>query len=187
MIKRKIAISAGHYPESPGAKYNGFIEHEEAVKVVNFLRVMFDKNYEILLTGGKLTKKVREINEFKPELAVEVHFNGHVDNSACGIETLHANSENGIRLANCVQRRMVERLKRPDRGIKIGYYQADESKGLIYFIKETHCPAIITEGLFLSNMEESLMLKTERTHGLYASAIYEGINDYLIDKLRREG
>jgi len=185
-VIHKIAICAGHYPVKPGLQANGFSEHDEAVKVTKHLEKMLAKDgYEVRVTGGKLTDKVASINNFQSEIAIDIHFNGHEDDRVGGIETLHSGFLKSLRLAKCVQKRLVERLNRLNRDTKIGFYQGDPKRGLLYFLAHTHCPAIVTEGLFLSNAEEAMMLETENTHILYATAIAEGINDYFIESLRR--
>jgi len=191
----KIAICPGHYPDSPGAKSHWHFrgidyimnEHTEALKVIEYLYYnLRDKSFmTVEIFNGTLEKKVEGINKYHPHLALEVHFNSHADSDAHGCEVLHSGTAKSIDIAERIQRRLVEILKREDRGTKVGYYEGNTEKGMLYYLKKTKCPAIIIEPLFLSNLNDAGLLFSLQGHIKIESAIRLGINDYIITKHRR--
>ena len=71
-----IFISAGHYPSAPGAKYQRFIEHDEAVIWQKLIcNILGDKCLSV--PTGVLRTKADFINErvMNGDIAAEVHFN----------------------------------------------------------------------------------------------------------------
>src|SRR3972149_9056880 len=73
-----ILPTAGHYPESPGACFYTFCEHEEADKWINIIAYFLREQTHVdKVPTGKLTAKVNWINDYaleKVKLAIEVHF-----------------------------------------------------------------------------------------------------------------
>jgi len=179
MPEKKIAISAGHSGEDPGACYFGLVEHEVALQVVHDFQILFYKvkdlteNFELIIVPSvSLEEKVDFINSHNPLLAVEIHFNAYYDKRAHGTECLFfPTSGRGARLAYFIQKELCESLKTKDRGIK--------PRGDLYFLKYTKCTAVVTESLFISNEEEAKMLKSPAVITLIASAHMWGIEKYL--------
>ncbi len=74
-----IFLSAGHYPQAPGAVYEGFVEHDEAMlwarRIVEFLGAD-----AVLVPTGFLKDKVAFINarQVPGSVCVEIHFNDAV-------------------------------------------------------------------------------------------------------------
>ena len=75
-----ILISAGHHPTKPGACYEGFCEHDEALRWVDIICLQLGEiGLECLpVPAGILKNKVNFINARSPILAVEIHFNSAV-------------------------------------------------------------------------------------------------------------
>lgn len=123
-----ILLSAGHYPESPGACHNGFCEHEEALKWVSLLGGLLRPRTKVeVVPTGRLGKKIEWVNTFHKsvpvDLAVEIHFNGSEDGKQHGSETLYCpGSVKGQRAARIVQDAMSSLLG-PNRGAKEGWYR----------------------------------------------------------------
>jgi N-acetylmuramoyl-L-alanine amidase len=149
-----IFISAGHYPESPGAKFERFIEHDEAILWAESIAGMLGGNGTLVPTGV-LRKKVAFINErtMDGDVAIEVHFNAATDsngkNVGRGCETLYyPGSVDGEELANLCQGILSQHFQ-PDRGVKEGWYRMDPARGPDFFLAKTACPAIIIEPEFV--------------------------------------
>jgi len=75
-----IFISAGHYPSAPGAKWERFVEHDEAVVWADMLIAKIGAD-SMLVPTGVLKSKVDFINEriMNGDIAVEIHFNAARD------------------------------------------------------------------------------------------------------------
>ena len=143
-----IFVSPGHYPAKPGAVYEGFVEHEEAViwaqKIAEALHVR-----ACLVPALILQQKVEFINARAGQhsIALEVHFNDAtkwIDRNKDGIvtedelehvgegaETLYCpGSAKGIKLATIVQASIDQLFpfRWTDRN-KDGKQQPDELEG----------------------------------------------------------
>lgn len=159
-----IFLSAGHYPDSPGACFFDFCEHAEAFKWVTKISFLIRQQTHVATVPGVLLpEKIKWINEFNSEpgdLAVEIHFNSNVDAKGC--ETLYCpGSEKSMKAAGIIQG-SLESLFTPGRGIKEAWYKMDRPGHIDYpgdingdekldaFIKNTKPPAIIIEPDFIS-------------------------------------
>ncbi|MEW5804337.1 MAG: N-acetylmuramoyl-L-alanine amidase [bacterium] len=178
-----VFISAGHYPQKPGAINKGLRlkEHFEAQKVaVCFSKLEERSNYKFqLIQPDTLYKKVELISSQKVKdsklygaIAIEIHFNSCPNpNTGQGIETLYyQESQEGKVLAHCIQRELLGVLPFVDRGIK--------GRDDLYFLNATPAPAVIVEALFLNNDREARYLFYPRAHLLIAQAISDGIQGF---------
>ena len=154
-----LFISAGHYPAKPGAGYEGFYEHDEAVLWRDrIFEALFNSSPDDIASPvpvGVLKEKVAYINNRSQDnsLALEVHFNAarDADNKPIGrgCETLYMpGSASGKRLAELVNGALAEHFK-PDRGVKEGWYRMDPKHGPDFFLRRTRCPSVIIEPDFI--------------------------------------
>jgi hypothetical protein len=163
-----ILVSAGHYTQARGAVFKDFAEFPEtlswAMRINHHLREL--EAPSLLVPPGHLSRKVKYINEVHKStgvsMAVEVHFNA---NDKGGSETLYCpGSIKGRRIAGVVQT-ALSGVFQPCRGVKEGWYQMDRP-GIVdyhgdidgdevidYFLRATHCPAIILEPEFVHNRD----------------------------------
>lgn len=149
-----IFISAGHHASAPGAKYERFVEHDEAVIWAEKLHEETER-VSTLVPTGVLKEKVAFINErlMDGDVAIEIHFNSaknqHGEHVGRGSETLYyPGSEEGKELAGICQS-ILAHFFPPDRGIKEGWYRMDPSRGPNFFLAKTRCPAVILEPEFV--------------------------------------
>jgi len=163
-----IFISAGHHPAAPGASFERFIEHDEAVIWAEKLNIVLD-DISTLVPAETLQKKVDFINSriMNGDIALEIHFNAARDKDnnpiGRGCETLYyPGSENGKHIATLCQQALSVCYP-PDRGVKEGWYKMDPERGADFFLARTKCPAIIIEpefvhhsGIILDNREEAI-------------------------------
>lgn len=164
-----ILLGAGHYPESPGACYPAdsadWCEHAEAVRWVTALAFYLKEQAEpcVIYPPSTLVRKVAFINEQRPTLAVEIHFNSDPSGKGKGSETLYCpNSSKGRVIANMAQGPLGSMMS-PNRGVKEGWYRMDrpghdDYPGDVdgdekpdYFLTHTVCPALIIEPEFIHN------------------------------------
>lgn len=153
-----IFISAGHYPSAPGAKFERFIEHDEAILWADALCAELNSE-SLRVPSGVLKDKVQFINEriMNNDIAVEIHFNAALDangvNVGRGCESLYfPGSEKGKVLAETCQAALTD-LFPPSRGVKEGWYRMDPSRGPDFFLARTKCIAVILEPEFVHRAE----------------------------------
>lgn len=176
----KIALSAGHFPEEPGADYLGFIEHNEAVLWVERLSVLFGNLGDVVPTGH-LEDKVAYIKNIRPSIALEVHFNSATDAAGNhigkGCETLFCpGSVASMHVAEAVQGRL-SRVMGKNRGVREGYYHEDPQQPVLYFLREldkADIPAIIIEPEFVHHYSR---IQSKRNEA--CGAIFSAITDVL--------
>jgi len=175
-----ILISAGHYPERPGACFGSFCEHEEAmawaILITDYL--IREGQEAMLVPVGTLRTKTEFINSRNPELAIEIHFNSfkiwedanrdglitddELHHAGRGCETLYfPGSQKGVLLADNMQKSLSS-IFPPNRGAKEGWYRMNPKNGPDYFLEKTSCPSVIVEPEFIhkknkiqSNMREA--------------------------------
>lgn len=166
-----ISVSAGHNKKAQGASYKDVTEFILADKWADLIVELLGTN-SIRIPNGRLGDKVSFINDNLTgnDIAVEIHFNsfkkwkdlngngvidaGEIIALGRGSETLYMpNSINGKAAAEVMQSQLGE-LMTPNRGAKEGWYQMNPAKGADYFLKATHCTALIIEPEFIDNIEE---------------------------------
>jgi N-acetylmuramoyl-L-alanine amidase len=172
----KIAISSGHLPNGQGAAIGRISEYGATSEVVGkTISILSKYGHEVWDIGSASnTEQVRRINALSPDIGLEIHLNSVSDPSVNGTEVLHSNSVKGISLAKCIQESLVDTLKTKDRGTRVGHYRGDPKYGLCEMIKNTVCPFVIVEPLFLSNIEDLSRLDCS----LIAAGISLGIKEY---------
>lgn len=154
-----LFLSAGHHPRAPGAAWLGFVEHTEAVLWVQELARLLPR--AVAVPTGELGAKVRWINQraTADDLAIEIHFNASPRNAGQGSETLYCpGSTAGLLIGRDVQAQLARHFT-PDRGLKPGFYQADKTKGPLYFLKATKCPSLILEPEFIYHADRIRTLR----------------------------
>lgn len=154
MKKFKIALSMGHHPSSPGAARGKITEYGLTSAIIGDLAFRLDKlGHEAWIIGADTNKnQVKEINKLKPDFGLELHFNnmaGHPEWN--GTEVMHAGSKKGTELAIEIHNSVVDILDTNRRGTPVGNYQLDIRKPIIEIIRNTNCPFVVIEPLFLSN------------------------------------
>jgi len=153
-----IFISAGHHPGKPGAKFDRFIEHDEACCWIDIMAHKFGEK-AIAVPVGFLKAKVDFINSrmINGDVALEIHFNAAVvdgKNIGNGCETLYyPGSEKGKALATVCQEALATFFL-PSRGVKEGWYRMDPKRGADFFLAQTRCPAVIIEPEFVQNFQK---------------------------------
>ncbi len=172
----KVAISVGHHPEEETRE----IEFKANTKVSNLIYTMLINNgYQaILIDSEKMVDKVKRINEYKPDIAIECHFNRlnyphDPVKFGEGYEVhVMAEDNDSKKLGGYVLEGMNAKLPFNRRGLGIV-----ERKDLL-FLKHTECPAILVEPLFLDNKFESSFLLMDKGYEFISLSYLIGINKY---------
>ena len=118
--------------------------------------------------------KIAAARALNPSLAVEIHCNANKDKRANYGEVIHrAGDPVALRAAVTVSDHLRDALGStrhlwPWRGARI-----DERN--LFFVQKTSCPALIVEGLFLSNDEQAEWLASPGGAEAYGALVGEGI------------
>lgn len=179
-----IFLSAGHYPSRPGACFEDFCEHAEAVKWVNEVAGVIDTDVVIVPTGS-LKSKALFINGYDIEgsksICIEIHFNSAMrdgEHVGEGTECLYMpESQRGAYLAHQIQNAIVESTGWRDRGIKEGWYRMNKLNGPDYFLSKTAYPAVIVEPEFIQ-FPDRISAEREKACGKIAEKLIEVHNDF---------
>ena len=112
-------------------------------------------------------------NNFGADLFIAIHCNS-ASSTASGTETFYCQgSENGKKLAQAIQSRIITALGTVDRGIKD---DTQSSSGRLGVLRKTACPAVLVEIAFISNANDAQILSNKQEE--FAQAISSGILDY---------
>ena len=138
-----VMLSAGHYPEAPGACWpptgeNRFCEHHEAARWIGQISVIVREQLPVVeVPTGPLEKKVSWMNGFNPPpghrvaISAELHFNSNEQRRGSGAEVLYyPGSQRGQRAAEIVQQNLATIYR--DRGIHEGWYRQDKPGRIDY-------------------------------------------------------
>lgn len=171
----KVFIGVGHGGNDPGAV--GYIKEADANLVMAKAcdEVLKAHGVKTLMSRTKdvnddLNQEIRECNAFKPDLAIDVHNNaGGGDGFEC---YYHVGGGLGKTLALNIEAE-VKKIGQNSRGCKtkVGNGGAD----YFGFIRETVCPAIICEGVFVDNKKDAAQADTVKEQQAFGIAYAKGI------------
>ncbi len=171
----KIFLNSGHCPGVDcGAVGCGLEEADVALKISRRVETYLQAvGYTVKVFYDDYLQSIcDDANFWHADLFVSIHCNSF-NGIAKGTETIFSEgSVDGERLANCIQRQIVQRLGTVDRGLKTkiaGGYDA-------YVTKYTNMPAVLVETAFIDNPNDAQLLKEREDD--FARAIAVGITDY---------
>lgn len=179
----KIAIDAGHGPDTPGKRTpdDSMREFHFNSVVARYVRdgLKQYEGVEVLFThtddGSRdvpLKERTDKANTWKADVFVSIHANafGNNWNDANGIETFVYASRPAaaVKLADAVQRAIIRATGRHDRGVKAGD---------LHVLRETKMTAILVECGFMTNREEAELLQSDEYRRKCATAIVQAISE----------
>ena len=180
----KIFIDPGHNHSGAdtGAAGNGLKEQDITYLVASKVKPILERcGIEVKLSrnaitdslsnnsvNASLSARTRMANDWGADLFVSIHCNA---GGGTGTETYsyQAGISSAYKLAQAVQKRMVEMVGLPDRGVK--------TKSL-YVLHYTNMPAILVETAFIDHKNDAAVLGSETGQQAFAEAIARGICDY---------
>lgn len=174
----KIVIDPGHSgPVEPGACAAGVRECDVVLAIAKLLADrLYEQGQEVLLTRtgdigtDGLSFRAELANANGADAFVSIHANSAASPAAHGTEVYcYPGSEQGRRLAACLQARLVAELNTADRGVKEANFQV---------LRETDCPAALAEVAFLSNEADRALLTGYAGQLAAAVALAAGLADY---------
>ena len=173
---RKIVVDPGHGGTDPGAiAPNGVREAVLTLKIgLKLAELLQGAGAEVVLTRSNEAdnpdKYARPAlaNASGADALVGVHLNANDRPAVCGTETYYYHPESRP-LAEAVQSRLLDVLGRPDGGVRWADF---------VLTREARMPAILVEGLYLTNPADLDLLMRPTTLDSIALAIFEGLEDY---------
>lgn len=175
-MTKAICIDAGHGGKDSGAVGNGLLEKDIVLNIAKKLKVMLiEKGFNVCMTREddtfvELKDRCIIANKQKADIFVSIHCNSVENKSAFGFEIFHTQgSIQGQKLSADIKLAINENkeLIRTDRGIKTANFTV---------LTGTNMPAVLIETAFISNGDDSKILKTKQTE--FAKAICKGICNY---------
>jgi len=182
---KTVVIDAGHGGIDPGAvSRNGTKEDEINLKIAKKLQAYLEKEGTKVVMTRKtdkglasskredMKKRVEIIRNSNADIVVSIHLNMFSQSQYYGAQTFYMkNSEEGKKLAQCIQEQLLRVL---DRGNKRQIKSSDQ----YLILKASSAPSVLVECGFLSNPQEEKLLKTDEYQERVAWAIYSGIVNY---------
>nr|MBO2495023.1 N-acetylmuramoyl-L-alanine amidase CwlD [Clostridia bacterium] len=183
--KKVIVIDAGHGGFDPGAVSDSGTREDKinliiARKLKKYLenqgaKVVMTRQTDEALGRTKredMQKRVEIIRNSNADIVVSIHLNKFQQSKYYGAQTFYmAGSEEGKRLAQCIQTQLIKILNR-------GNTRQIKAVSDLLILKAGQAPSVIVECGFLSNPQEEKLLKTDEYQEQVAWAIYCGIVDY---------
>lgn len=175
----KIAIDAGHGPNTPGKRspdgsLREFQFNSAAARYVSIGLRQYE-GVETLYTFDDdrdvpLGERTSRANTWGADILISIHANASGDgwSTAHGIESFVYITQPAasLKLAKHVQQALVEKTGLADRGVKTGN---------LHMLRESNMPAILVECGFMTNRREAELLKSDSFRMACAEAIISGI------------
>ncbi len=172
----KVFIGVGHGGTDPGAVSGNFKEadmnlvmatscKDELVRHGVSVKMSRTKN-----ENDNLSEEIKECNAYNPDLAIDVHNNS---GGGDGFEVFHSNgSKHGKELAEYINEE-VKKIGQNSRGVKTKL--TSKVKDYFGFVRETKCPAVIVEGVFIDNKTDMQIADTIEEQKQFGVAYAKGI------------
>lgn len=155
-MSMKVAIDIGH-AHLTGSRGCGCEEHALCAQMAPLLRDYLELfgiesrviDFPEMSNADDLKHTVKAINEYAPHVSVSLHCDCSECDDAHGAHVIYRSAA-GKRLAYGIAERLVPIM--PGRAETMV-----QRKGL-YVLNKTHCPAVLVELGFISNVDDCLML-----------------------------
>lgn len=175
----KVYIGVGHGGSDPGAVSG---KHREAAYALDIatactaelkkhgVSVMQSRTSDVTETA---TAKIRECNNYKPDIALDIHLNA---GGGDGFEVFHTiNGGKGKTLAQNIET-TVKTIGQNSRGVKTRTNSA--GKDYFGFVRQTNCPAVLVECAFIDS-DDVRIVDTLAERQAMGKAIAKGVLLYL--------
>ncbi|PSL40664.1 N-acetylmuramoyl-L-alanine amidase [Planomicrobium soli] len=175
MLNGKVVyLDPGHGGKDGGAAANGIVEKDLVLDIsLRVEQLLQNAGFTVLMTRRtdiflELAERTRLANASNADLFVSIHANAF-NGSAKGIETFWYDkheAEESKRLANEIQKNLVEQTGLSDRRVAQGNY---------HVIRETEAPSALVEVGFIDNAIDAAKLKLAEYKQRAAEGIFAGI------------
>ena len=174
----KVFLNAGHAPDGnpdSGACGYGLRECDVAKNVTDLLAgYLTAAGVEVVgsLQSDSLHEVVSASNSVDADVFISIHCNA-CNGMAQGTEVWHYySSDEGEKLAQCIQNQIVDALGTVDRGIKA----AKPGVNGLYVLSNTDAVAVLVELAFIDHASDAELLRSRQDE--FARAIARGVTDY---------
>jgi N-acetylmuramoyl-L-alanine amidase len=174
---RTVVIDAGHGGHDNGGQWGKVYEKHLALDTAYRLEGKLKSlGYQTVMTRRSdyfisLPQRVSAGNRYSNAIFVSIHYNYTWKQDVSGLETFYS-TDQGRRLAQYVQRSLIQRTRTVDRSAKYARF---------YVIRYSKLPAILVEGGFVSNSAERNRMKSAYFRDSIAQGIVDGIQRYRRD------
>lgn len=176
--KYKICLDPGHGGSDPGATNGRYLEKDAALDIVfKLAKLLALAGVDVIYTRTRdedveLRPRTDYANAAGADYFISIHLNSAGAKQANGIETYAYNTTvpESYKLAQVVQRALIAATGANDRGVRTANF---------HVLRETTMPAILVETGFISNDAEAAALFTDGYQETVATAICNGICEYL--------
>ncbi|WP_283592763.1 N-acetylmuramoyl-L-alanine amidase [Paraclostridium bifermentans] len=179
-MSKKAFGGVGHGGKDPGALGNGLREADiNLLCALAWEKEMKRHNVETKLSRYKdenddLSEEIRECNVFNPDIAVDFHTNsGGGDGFEVFVSVVGTNSE---KLGTLIEKEVVK-IGQNSRGVKTK--KRSDGRDYFGFIRQTICPAVITECAFIDNKADISYIDTKEEATVYGKAVAKACLEYL--------
>ena len=171
----KVFLGVGHGGKDSGA-VGYVVEKDINLKMAQACRAYLEKHgVTVLMSRHKdedddLNEEIKECNAFNPDVAVDCHNNA---GGGDGFEAYHTISGGvGKTLAENINAEVLK-IGQNSRGVKTKKNSA--GKDYYGFIRQTKCPAVIVEGVFVDNKADAAQADTDEECKAFGEAYAKGI------------
>ena len=194
LVGKTIVVDPGHEAEDPGAigptgLQERNVNWEIALRLVDLLK---KAGANAILTRPGLYSRTEGPSGWTPQpddysgslarraawskgadLFISIHNNYNNDRNVAGTSTYICqktlNASESMRFASLVQKYVTSALGTTDKGVK----DSD-----LYVVRESSCPAVLVEMMFISNPREESYLRQPATWDKAASGIMQAVQEY---------
>ena len=178
----KVYLGVGHQHggKDPGAVANGYKESNLNLSIALAVRDELARHGVSSMMSrttdadSELTERIKECNDYDPDLALDIHNNASGAGNGDGAEVFyHYKGGASKDLAQNILDSIVANTEQNSRGLKVKL----NSRGTDYFgfIRETMAPAVIVECAFVDNKDDLAVIDTYEEQQLMGEAIAKGI------------
>lgn len=180
----KITLDAGHGGTDAGASGNGIREKDITLELILAINEKL-KNYkgvQTLLTRStdvfvSLDDRTNMSNKFGADVFLSCHINAATDVSARGWQSHIYNGVNDSKTTayqNVIHGEVINSIKDFS-----GVVDRGKEKNNFAVLRQTTCPAILTENLFITNASDSALLKRNDFIQAVADGHVTGLEKFL--------
>lgn len=171
----KVFIGVGHGGTDPGAVSGSFKEADMNLVMAQACRAELERHgVQVLMSRYKnendaLAQEISECNAYNPDLAIDCHNNSGGD----GFEVFYSKIGGTSKvLAQNIEPFVVD-LGQNSRGCKTKLNS--DGRDYFGFIRQTKCPAVICEGVFIDNAKDMQIADTIDEQKEFGRAYAKGI------------